>query len=234
LGAVARRGAAPGVFGLLFVALTVALLPVFLRESDSELRTRCLANVKNLAIALSMYADDYGTFPAADHWSDALVQYVHDRETYRCRYSAARCAYAFNAALGRGRAEALESPDAVVAIFESDRGWNAHGGPEVMTDFPRHLGGENVGYPDGHAKWRARQKPAGEVRWDRKWPHAFREAEVEWMPVWAKGPREQVNWGAGGSAGPREQRGRPRSGGLRRTGGCAAPLMGLAASGGEG
>ncbi len=192
LAVLARRRANVGVLALLVALLAAMMLPVFVRKPMSRLKTQCLANTKNIAIALAMYTTDYNTFPAAEHWTDVFDDYTRNPDVYRCPEASGRCAFAYNDALADRRVVALGNPEQVVAFFESDRGWNGHGGPEAMTDFARHLGGENVGFPDGHAKWYARQRPAGttdlsSVRYDAKWPHAFGEHGPAWAPVWRRG-----------------------------------------------
>ena len=54
-------------------------------------------------------------------------------------------------------------------------GPRAHGGPELLPDEPRHYGGDNYGFADGHTVWLPRKKspdgtwakePEAEVRWE--------------------------------------------------------------------
>jgi prepilin-type processing-associated H-X9-DG protein len=70
-----------------------------------------------------------------------------------------------------------------VAIFESDRGWNAHGGPQLLPRNPRHVKGDNYGFADGHAKWYARKSEAIPGQSEPRWLKAPRdEKAVTWEP----------------------------------------------------
>jgi hypothetical protein len=56
-------------------------------------------------------------------------------------------------------------------IFESDVGWNAHGGRELLPEKPRHLvgghlGGDNYGFLEGSARWVKRGAAEGLLRWE--------------------------------------------------------------------
>ena len=44
--------------------LAAMLFPVFARARESARKTQCLANVKNIAIAVNMYLTDYDKFTA--------------------------------------------------------------------------------------------------------------------------------------------------------------------------
>jgi hypothetical protein len=148
---------------------------------------QCLSNVKNLAMAMQMYASDYGRFPPPKRWGDATVTYINasvGKRLYRCPQAPDTFGYAYNGALGGVAANTLADPARVPAIFEADAGWNAHGGKELLPIFPRHGGDDNIGFPDGHAKWYARQKPPGEVRWDTVWPREYEQkGELQWQPA---------------------------------------------------
>jgi uncharacterized membrane protein len=163
------------------VVFTVVFLPVWTRRSDPELKIQCYSNVRNIAMALSVYADDYDRLPAQARWCDTLEEYLRNPDVYRCPQAQARCGFAYNTAL-----DAIETgvvdPARVPAVFDADGGWNAHGGKELLSDFPRHLGGDNYGFPDGHAAWYARKRPPGEVRWDTKWPQESSDTRLRWGP----------------------------------------------------
>jgi hypothetical protein len=68
-----------------------------------------------------------------------------------------------------------------VVVFESDAGKNAAGGPELLPDEPRHLGGDKYGFADGSARWLKRKPAGGNRRGERAW---LKEPEepVRWKP----------------------------------------------------
>jgi len=151
------------------------------RRAHSRPYTECLSHVKNIAMALEMYLSDYSRFPGQDRWCDTLDEYIKTRDVFHCPQAQATCGYAYNTTLDGSEAHMVD-PARVVAVFDADGGWNAHGGKELLPDFPRHLGGDNYGFPDGHGAWYARKKPGGGVRWDTKWPREPNDASLQWRP----------------------------------------------------
>ncbi len=154
------------------------------RLGDTRPSIQCLSNVKNLALALNMYLTDYDAFPPSERWGDATSGYVKNPDAYHCPQTPGTFGYAYNDALGGLATDALADPARVPAIFEADAAWNAHGGKELLPPFPRHTGGDNIGFPDGHARWYARQKPRGGVQWNTVWPREYqRKDELQWQPT---------------------------------------------------
>lgn len=99
----------------------------------SSPRISCMANLKQLGVAFSLYAEQHnGVFPPADQWCDVLAKIV-DRgndsgRVFKCPTGGAgRCHYAMNP-----RATP-QSASAVVLLFESAAGWNQSGGSEQLT-----------------------------------------------------------------------------------------------------
>jgi len=142
-------------------------------------RSRCAVNMQYLSEAIRQYAGHHGRFPSADRW---VKQLEADRGKERIR-SLLYCpsggdssgAYAFNAALDGVPRDSIRDPAHTVVLLESSRGRNAAGGPELLPDVPRHQGGDNYGFADGHAEWLKRRQnpdgtyakePAAEVRWE--------------------------------------------------------------------
>jgi prepilin-type processing-associated H-X9-DG protein len=162
-------GVAIVVFIIAGVGVFAALLfPVFSKARESARKAVCLSNVKNIALAFDMYLEDNDDrFPAAGAWCGAMEAYLPNAEVYRCASAMDQpCGYAYNAALSHVQGIAPEHAGATVLIFECDRGWNAAGGPDLLSAEPRHLGGDNFGYADGHAEWLIRGSTAArEQRW---------------------------------------------------------------------
>ncbi len=148
---------------LLFVPILAAMVfPVFTRARESARKAVCLSNVKNVSLALQMYLTDYDDrLPAAANWCGDLDDYVKNREVYMCPAAdGLDCAYAYNSTLSGADFASFSDPADTVAIFESDAGWNAAGIPQqLLPSQPRHLGGDNFGYLDGHARWKSRAAP---------------------------------------------------------------------------
>lgn len=76
--------------------LTALLLPVFSRSVEASRRTRCFANLRQLGISLTLYAQDYNghaplrshgdpaTNPTTATWRDDLFPYVKSGAIYQC------------------------------------------------------------------------------------------------------------------------------------------------------
>jgi len=159
---------------LLVLCMTVASNAQ--RDSARLQQTACLRNIKDLALGLQVYLVDNDAFPLAGSWRDELLPYIMDRDRYRCPAAPALdCGYAYNAALAGVTYDVLADPSRAIAIFESGSGWDAAGGPELLPDFPRHLGGDNYGFADGSVKWLPRTKLP-----DGTWA---KEPDADWV-IW--------------------------------------------------
>jgi hypothetical protein len=184
---MARRDGVPVwvviVVPVLVLVVFLMIAPVFTRGRDGK-PNFCLRNVKNISLAVQMYvADNDDHFPPARDWCDVLDEYVANRDLFRCPQArkGTQWAYACNSLLSSKSMYDLADPPATVVVFESDAGKNAAGGPKLLPDEPRHLGGDHYGFADGHASW-LKRKPAGEdQRGERIW---LREpvTPAKWKP----------------------------------------------------
>ncbi|UCC69576.1 MAG: DUF4190 domain-containing protein [Armatimonadota bacterium] len=154
--------------GILLVPILAAMVfPVFARARASARKAICLSNVKNISVALQMYMADYdGRLPDADDWCGNLQEYLKNYDVLLC--PAAKdldCAYAYSSDLSGADLASFYDPPTTIVIFESDLGWNASGLPQdLLPPEPRHLGGDNFGFLDGHARWIARGSPLASSR----------------------------------------------------------------------
>lgn len=126
--------------------ISAALLSQWLAyRTAGNQRVSCVHHAKNLAVALSIYATDYDAFPTDGKWCDALsAGWVDPRKMPNAFVCPARpdlrCGYAVNSALFGLKPSQLDNSASMVGLFESDAGWNAHGGPELLPKSPRHFG----------------------------------------------------------------------------------------------
>jgi len=74
-----------------------------------------------------------------------------------------------------------------VLIFESDAGWNAAGGAELLPDEPRHKRGDNYIFADGRVDWVPRKKLP-----DGTWAKEPGPDGVIWEPVLKDSEGEQT------------------------------------------
>jgi len=173
--------------GCLFISGMLAALlivgsswPVLNKELQSRALSTCRQNIKILSEAMLMYlADNDQALPAAKAWCDRLAPYLPATHSFICpRAQNQQCSYAFSAALSGSTAQAL-GEDTIV-LFESDRGWNATGGPALLPEKPRHMGGDEYAFASGSVGHVPRQR--------------VKDAEGNWG--WAKEtePGHPVHW----------------------------------------
>ena len=149
------------------VFLAAMLLPALAKAKSKAQTINCVNNLKQLGLSVRLYSGDHADkYPSATNWCDAILAEAGTPRIYVCPGAPnARCGYAFNAKLS-GLDESKLDPNTVM-IFESDAGWNASGGRELMITQPRHGARFVVGLADGSVQ----QMTAAQVkqlRWDPK------------------------------------------------------------------
>jgi len=120
-----------------------------MREQVS--REVCQGNLKQLALAVLMYATDWdGQLPAPEQWTDQITPYMRNDELLHCPSDpGTQCSYIFNAALEGLKLKDLPRPAETILLFESNVGErNAAGGAEQA--WPHHGDVIYVAFADGH------------------------------------------------------------------------------------
>ncbi|MFO7947123.1 MAG: DUF1559 domain-containing protein [Armatimonadota bacterium] len=159
--------------------LAAILFPVFARAREKARQTSCLSNVKQIALGVMMYAQDYdetlcglsNASPAANNqWFEVLQPYIKNKAILVCpshdsgkldiskEYPDFEPSYGWNyrwIEFGTSLA-AFEKPAQTVLLADCSR-WHldgTHGSPgSNYWPSPRHNDGANFGFADGHAKW---------------------------------------------------------------------------------
>ena len=168
--------------GLLF--LLAALWPAVKRDMQAHRAALCQGNLRALYVAVDLYlAENSDRFPLGNTWCDAITPYLpaakietgwsESEYPFVCPNAPRlRCGYAFNSSLSGTSMQSLRRDGpSVVLLFESDAGWNAAGGPSLLTPRPRHDGGTGDNYvlirgPDSMtALPEARPLPPDAARW---------------------------------------------------------------------
>lgn len=156
-----------GVFFLVMIPIFAAMfLPALSAAKQKAQEIHCVNNVQQLGLAVRIYAgDNKDQFPPAATWCDAINQAVGSEKVFKCNAvnSGSRCDYAFNAKLS-GLDINKVNPETVM-LFESDGGWNANGGPELMIGNARHARTFVVAFADGSVQ-QLREAKLGTLRWD--------------------------------------------------------------------
>ncbi|HEU6447512.1 MAG TPA: DUF4190 domain-containing protein [Verrucomicrobiae bacterium] len=157
------------IFVLLIPIFVAMLLPAFAQAKQKAQEINCIANEQQLAMAVILYSSDHTNFPAAANWCDAIKPGVGNERFFRCPAASAlnRCDYAFNSKLSGMNAGTLSHANETVLIFESNGGWNASGGPELMALPFRHDHGRQtvVTFADGHSEI-VNQDRLNSLRWE--------------------------------------------------------------------
>lgn len=159
------------LIGLLILA--VVLVPFYCNSRDITRQPPCISHLKQLGYGMFAYSDDNnGRLPKAANWCDAIKRYVrssNDRpvtEVFTCPAlpSGKVGGYALNSALDAAKMPKTGLLVHLVMGFESDPGWNVHGGREKLPAVPRHMGGSNFVFADGHVHWLGR-RDGGDLMW---------------------------------------------------------------------
>ncbi|MCD6362117.1 MAG: DUF1559 domain-containing protein [Armatimonadetes bacterium] len=135
------------------MVMAAIMFPAFVRAREKARQASCISNLKQLDLAMLMYAQDYDeVLPLAHSWCDATLAYTRDRSVYVCpNEPRAQGTYALNDGVAGWNLSAIVSPAETVGIFESRPGWNLCGGPQLIEC--RHNEGANVGFVNGYVKW---------------------------------------------------------------------------------
>jgi hypothetical protein len=177
-------------FGVLFLWFLNAGLKLKAARINCQ---DCSENVRILVRAMQMYVAEWDdTFPVASKWSDSVRQYVtpaiqdlypspnmkyfeYSGRPFVCPSApGVRCGYAFNSELSGVKLSGVSDPQDTIVFFESDAGWNAAGGPDLLPSRPRHRATSWIateGGADVPNTWRptSRPRPTG--------PHEHRARE---------------------------------------------------------
>jgi hypothetical protein len=138
-----------GIFLLTIPIFAAMLLPALAKAKERAQTISCVNNVKQLSLAVRMYASDNNDhFPSAANWCDAVQNYVGSPRPFQCASdSNLRCAFAYNQKLDGLKDDEI-NPQTVL-FFESSTGWNAAGGPELFDAHKHSRTRIVVGYADG-------------------------------------------------------------------------------------
>jgi len=144
------------------------LLPALSKAKQRAQSINCMSNIKQLELAVLLYSGDHkDVLPSATTWCDDITQQAASPQAFRCPAGdpGQRGHYAFNAKLSNLPNLKITNPMKTVMIFETDQGWNASGGPELLPKSPRHGRAVVVGFADGHAEV-VTQARLSQLNWD--------------------------------------------------------------------
>jgi len=123
------------------VAILAALVcPLLLSRPIPHQYMICLSQLKQIGIALRMYAEDYDdTLPPAGCWQAALAAYVRDEEVFTCPTTGKP--YLFNDNLAGKILSKIANQDQVALAWDApaDDGRPPHGGSGFNVAFLGHV-----------------------------------------------------------------------------------------------
>lgn len=154
------------VFVIMLPVFAAMALPALAAARQKAQEINCVNNERQLALAVRRYAGNHNQqLPHAATWCDDIKPNVGSDRFFKCPAAAiaSRCGYGFNAKLD-GLDENSIDPRTVM-IFESDGGWNANGGPELMIGKPRHARMYVVAFVNGTVQQLSEFQLAS-LRWD--------------------------------------------------------------------
>jgi len=155
----AGPGVAPGGAPTGPGSVTAAAAPVT-AEVEAARRATCLSNMRQLALAIIMFAQDYNEcLPNASVWMDSLDPYIKSKVLFHCPSDIGHdYSYALNSAVASKSLRSFDDPANTVLLFESSSGRkNASDPLTSLCDPPRHGSGNNFAFVDGHAKFVTKQ-----------------------------------------------------------------------------
>ena len=147
-----------GCVALILAVLAAFLYPVFASSREPSTRRSCLSNVKQMSLALMMYAQDYDDRMPRAKWMEQTYPYVKNWQVYACpvviREDAKEFGYGFERTLVGKHTTEVRSPDEQPMVFDSSLLYkNAVSRiQDGLMRPPRHGAWDNVSFLDGHAK----------------------------------------------------------------------------------
>lgn len=147
-----------GCFIVGVIALAALLFPVFSQARERARNVSCLSNVKQQELGILMYAQDYDQYlPAANQWMDATSPYRHSELSLHCPAAAQSTSdlygYAYNKGISARLLPSVADPQTTPMTYDSTvLTRNAFDYVSSLPRPGRHVGENNVGYADGHAK----------------------------------------------------------------------------------
>ena len=143
------------------------LIPVLERIKSRSLLYVCRMNIKELGIALQKYSNDHEEqYPTPSKWCDLLIEKTGVRKhKFLCKSAREDLIEWSNYAINP-EAKPGSYPD-IVLLFETERGWNQAGGPELIS-IKNHLSldveGCHVVFNDGSRKF-VKPKHIDKLKW---------------------------------------------------------------------
>jgi len=141
-----------GVLAVILLMAGGAALDRYLANSRPRAEaTGCQSNLKQLALGMMMYAQDYDErYPVAERWTSVLDPYLRNTLIFACpARPSLRWGYAMAESVSEAPMKVITAPAQTPLLFDSDLGMPGAADSPSRAAF-RHPGGANVAFVDGH------------------------------------------------------------------------------------
>jgi len=117
----------------------------------------CVGHLKQIALAVQMYSEDYDQMLPSENWQRSLEPYLKDSSLYNCPTlvdQGSSDGYALNLEVAARSIASFPKPETIPLIFDSIiTGPSAVGAISTMPSPARHPSGNSIAYLDGHAAY---------------------------------------------------------------------------------
>lgn len=141
-------------FVVSIVALGLSIAHVGCSYTHSE-EIKCRSNLKQLALAIQLYAQDYDErMPPAKRWAELISPKYASPDSLKCPSATTPFSFGMNAAVAGASWSELANEDytKIPVLFEADAPvLSFSGGMKDVAKF-RHTGRSNITFMDGHDK----------------------------------------------------------------------------------
>lgn len=147
-------------FVIIFAAI---LFPVFAQARLKARQVSCMSNVKQINLALLMYAEDYDeVLPASNAWVESAQPYLVGNQKGNAGQNlpilhcpsvpAGDYGYAYNSQLSRKALKKISTPKTTIMLYDSSNLARDASDPVTsLPDPPRHIG-NSISFVDGHVR----------------------------------------------------------------------------------
>lgn len=138
--------------------------------SGSSQRQVCLSNLKQLALGMLQYCQDYDEkYAPANQWTSNIEPYVKNTQIFQCPAVPGKYGYAMNYKLSRAVMAQINAPATTIMLFDSTllvpNAYDAKQMPGASLPVPgRHEGYNNFAFSDGHCSASSMKPPSDYYR----------------------------------------------------------------------
>lgn len=158
--AIRQNWLAAKVFGVMTLVIVSGIMAVLAHRLETQQREICVGAMQRMNTALIMYLHDFDErMPLTSNWNHSVMCYYgcgreqNFYDTESCPKLSTRFFGAGYAMVALPYAVSRYEWQTTPSLFETDRIVpNAHATEVILPQPPRHYGGNNIAFLDGHVK----------------------------------------------------------------------------------